>query len=386
MPDTEVTTLEKPTTLGEARKRAAGVPMQHVGAGTFLPDFSDMQQVMEFASLMAGAGVMVGHAVRGNPGACMAVTMISARFNLDPFMLSSKAYITKNKAGVEVLAWEAQAINAMIMGAGVLEEDLDYEFLGEGVDRQVRVFGKLKGAEKGREILSNRIKDIKVKNSPLWTSEPDQQLSYYGSRLWVRRHAPAVLMGIYAPDEMSESTMRNITPIQDVEDPAQRLQARLDQAKPQDAQEEPEAETDPATDETQPAAQETAPAAEKQLDADASDQDQAEDDPQADLLTGDEAQPDVVDQEAPVDETQTSEGEGWGGELPNLPEIREPAQAHDNALKLWAEGALQHVQKLPGTQLGMFWADSKGIVDELKERLPKSFKPLDAAFDARLEE
>lgn len=381
MSDAAVTTLEKPNTLGEARQRAAGVPMQHVGNGVMMPNFNDMQQVMEFSSLMAGAGVMVGPAVRGNPGACMAVTMISARFNLDPFMLSTKAYITKNKAGVEVLAWEAQAINAMIMGSGVLEEDLDYEFLGEGVDRQVRVFGKIKGAERGREILSNKIKDIKVKNSPLWTSEPDQQLSYYGSRLWVRRHAPAVLMGIYSPEEMDENAMRNITPISDVQDPAQRLQARLDQSKPQDAQKPETAPTDDAELETAPTAQETGTASN-------SDQDvpPVEDEPQGDLLGTDDQQIEPEEQAQTSEVADDAPAESTDDTLPNLPEIREPKQAHDNALKLWAAGALQHVQTLPGTQLGMFWADSKLIVDELKERLPKSFEPLDAAFDKRLEE
>ena len=342
MSDTAVKILEKPKTLGEARQRAVGVPMHNVGNGVMLPNFSDMQQVMEFSSLMAGAGVMVGPAVRGNPGACMAVTMIAARFNLDPFMLSTKAYITKNKAGVEMLAWEAQAINAMIMGSGVLEEDLDYEFTGEGVERQVRVFGKIKGAERSREIQSNKIKDIKVKNSPLWTSEPDQQLSYYGSRLWVRRHAPAVLMGIYSPEELDESTMRNITPVHDVKDPAQRLQARLDEAKPRKPEREPDT-------------------SEKTSNADSVDQEPGDDDPQGDLLSEDRS-------------------------LPQLPEIRDPQKAHDNTLKAWATGAVAHVRELRGVDLAGFWGESSGIIEELKERLPSEYDILDKEFEKRLAE
>ena len=356
MSDQAVTKITKPSTLGEAKERAASVPMQHVGAGTFLPDFGDMKQVMEFASLMAGAGVMVGHAVRGNPGACMATTMIAARFNLDPFMLSTKAYITKNKAGVEVLAWEAQAIVAMIQGSGVLETDLDYEYSGKGVERQVRVFGRLKGATSDREILTNKIKDIKVKNSPLWVSEPDQQLAYYGSRLWVRRHAPSVLMGIYSPDELDPNSIRNITPTNDVEDPAQRLQARVSNASPPPPAEPPVEEVS---------------------------QDDFEVDPtehaQGELIMD---QSPAVEPEDVIEPEPEAEDSGPMAR-PNLIRIDDPTMVNDKALTAWADAALPFIKRGDIREVNELWTSSLAIIAEIEERLPNVAEELNEAIDYR---
>ena len=258
----DVTTIEKPKTLGEAKQRAYAVPMQHRG-GSFTPDFSDMGQVMEFAATMAGAGVMVGPAVRGNPGACMAVTMMAGRFGLDPFMLSTKAYIVKNQAGVETLNWEAQAVNAMILGSGVLEGPLAYEYIGEGSARQVRVFGTLKGGDE-REVLTNRLSAISGK-SPLWKNDPDQQLAYYGSRMWVRRHAAHVLMGVYTADDVDGGEIVNVTP---KDDPAARLTASIT-GKTVEPEDEPEAEAEPAqADEAEEATDDPEPAAEATQQAD----------------------------------------------------------------------------------------------------------------------
>ncbi|MAN46310.1 MAG: hypothetical protein CMF04_08945 [Hyphomonas sp.] len=242
---TEVTEIEKPRTLMEAKNRGAGVPMTQVG-GSFLPAFTDVGQVMEFAALMAGAGPMVGKVCRGNPGACAAVIMMAGRFSLDPFMLSHKAYQTNDNAP---MAWEAQAINAMIMGADALEEPLDYVFTGEGPDRQCTVIGRLKGTSKDREITTNKISGIKIQNSPNWKSEPDQQLAYYGSRLWIRRHAPHVLMGVYSTDEAEN--MVNVTPAKS-DDPAAKLSASIERSSQERAEAAKARADDPVPDEPEP--------------------------------------------------------------------------------------------------------------------------------------
>ena len=49
-----------------------------------------------------------------------------------------------------------------------------------------------------------KFREIKVKNSPLWTQAADQQLWYYGTRSWARRFVPDVLLGIYSRDELED--------------------------------------------------------------------------------------------------------------------------------------------------------------------------------------
>ena len=34
--------------------------------------------------------------------------------------------------------------------------------------------------------------------------QPDQQLAYHGSRVWARRHAPELMLGVYSPEEFDE--------------------------------------------------------------------------------------------------------------------------------------------------------------------------------------
>ncbi len=251
MPDgTQTDEFTHARTVAEARERGAIVPIARQGSA-YLPAFSDAGQMMEFAALMSRAGVMVGPACRGNIGACLATTMIAGRFGLDPFMLSTKAYIVTNQQGVETLAWEAQAINAMLLGSGELEAPLDYEYEGEGQQRRVIVTGRLKGRTKDQSVRTNTLAEVAHK-SPLWKKEPDQQLAYYGSRLWARRHAPHILMGIYSQDEAD--TIVNVTPSPE-EDAASRLTRSLkgepkaeagenNPATPQDAEIiEPEPET-----------------------------------------------------------------------------------------------------------------------------------------------
>jgi hypothetical protein len=38
----------------------------------------------------------------------------------------------------------------------------------------------------------------------MWARQPDQQLAYHGARVWARRHAPELMLGVYSPEEMPD--------------------------------------------------------------------------------------------------------------------------------------------------------------------------------------
>jgi hypothetical protein len=56
-----------------------------------------------------------------------------------------------------------------------------------------------------REYQSPPLGTIKVKNSPLWQADLDQQFHYYGTRAWARRWRSSVILGIYTVEEAQEA-------------------------------------------------------------------------------------------------------------------------------------------------------------------------------------
>lgn len=156
------------------------------------------QELTDLANLMASAKFMVKDIYRNNPGDCMALIAILAPYGLNPLQCSWKTFQTKPDAPI---AYEAQLIVAMINASGALEDGFSYTFDGAGETRKVTVSGKLPKWSAPKTVETPPLSQINPKNSPLWKSDPDQQLAYYGGRAWVRRYKPEMLLGIYDTDE-----------------------------------------------------------------------------------------------------------------------------------------------------------------------------------------
>lgn len=164
----------------------------------------NMGEMMEFAKMMATGGFVIRAAFRGNPGACLAVAMQALRWGADPIALCNKAYVVKNKAGEDQVSYEAQAIHAAVNESPKLSRRLRPAYEGAGPSRKCKIVGWLVGEDEPFEYESPPVSQINPKNSPLWVSDPDQQLFYYSTRAWARRHLPEVLLGVYARDEMED--------------------------------------------------------------------------------------------------------------------------------------------------------------------------------------
>ena len=158
-----------------------------------------LSEAVEFAKIMCQAQQAIPQNFRGQPGLCLGVTMQALRWGMDPFGVCQNAYVVNDK-----VAYEAKVIKAAIDERAPLAEPLDFEFEGEGQNRFCRCIGRLFAAS--GEIVERiyetpALKDIKIKNSPLWTGDVDQQLSYFAARAWARRHAPSVMLGVVSRDE-----------------------------------------------------------------------------------------------------------------------------------------------------------------------------------------
>ena len=209
--------LTKPNNMAAATEIAAKVPVSSV-VGGFTPSFKSMDEVIQFAQLMAGGGPMIGSAFRNKPGACLGIIMQASRLSMDPFALSQKSYLVKDTIG-----YEAQAVISMLYASGIIDGRIRYSFEGEGQERVCIATAKVKGDPNPITHRSPPYRQIQPKNSPLWKSDPDQQQSYYTARAWGRLHAPDVLMGVYTKEEAEAMQQPTVTPSIGLDDLTQRL-------------------------------------------------------------------------------------------------------------------------------------------------------------------
>jgi hypothetical protein len=177
--------------------------------GGFAVTPQTLNDIVEFAKFMSLSNAGIPAFLRGNAPDCAAVTMQSLKWGFDPFSVAQKSYKVK-----DIIAYEAQLIAAVINARSGIKGRLKYQFDGSGEDLTCTVTGTLDGEE--CTYTSPRVGNITTKNSPLWKTDPQQQLGYYSSRNWARRHCPEVILGAYDRDEAEEfrgpDRAKDITP------------------------------------------------------------------------------------------------------------------------------------------------------------------------------
>lgn len=186
--------------VDSVKKLSGDLAISRVGA--VLP--TNMGQVTELAQYMAKAGAMLPEHLRGNPGMCMGVIMDAIQWRMNPYRLATQHMVVNN-----VGSYMSQAITAIINQHAAIQGRLVPRYTGKGDTRQcvlepVTVDGQTLPYE------SPAKGEIKPQNSPLWKTDPDQQLFYYSARAWARRYFPELLLGVYDVDEAR--SMRDITP------------------------------------------------------------------------------------------------------------------------------------------------------------------------------
>jgi RecT family len=182
-----------------------------------------MGQMMEFAKLMAVSGSAVPKYLRHNPGGCLAICSRALRWHMDPFALAEKSYQVINK-GEERIAFEAQAVHAVITANAPLKARLRYEIVGTDDERRCKVWGTFRGEHEPHVYTSEPLGKIKANRpkrregdgfggSPLWDTNPEVQLAYSAVRQWCRLFSSETLLGVYTPDELEDDGPVDVTPI-----------------------------------------------------------------------------------------------------------------------------------------------------------------------------
>lgn len=161
-----------------------------------------MTALVNFSELMANAFVMVPKHLHGKPADCLAIAMQAAQWGMNPFVVAQKTHVVNGTLG-----YEAQLVVAVLQNSGAVVGRPNYEYRGEGQSLECRV-GFVPAGEQAivwTEWLG--ITSIKVKNSPLWATNPKQQFGYLQARNWARLYAPGALLGVYTADEMEDTVL-----------------------------------------------------------------------------------------------------------------------------------------------------------------------------------
>jgi hypothetical protein len=169
-----------------------------------------MLQAEKISNLMAGGTVMVPKHLQGKQPDCFAIVLQALQWGMSPFAVAQKTHLVNG-----VLGYEAQLVNAVIQSSGLVASRFYYEYKGADNSLQCRVGAIIQGEEKitwGEWLASA---SVQVKNSPLWKTNPQQQLGYLQVKNWARLYCPGAIMGVYSQDELLDqpSTEKEINPI-----------------------------------------------------------------------------------------------------------------------------------------------------------------------------
>jgi hypothetical protein len=156
-----------------------------------------LDRIERIAVRMAEGRMTVPEYLRGNVGDCMAIAMQAMLWNMDPFAVAQKTHIVGGRLG-----YEAQLVNAVLQNSGAIRNAPAYEYRGDGSALECRVGCVLRGEEVMRwgEWLS--VASVTTKNSPLWKTNPRQQMGYLQVKNWARAFAPGAILGVYTVDEL----------------------------------------------------------------------------------------------------------------------------------------------------------------------------------------
>jgi hypothetical protein len=222
------------------------VPTIQTKSSALILDTTSMDSMYRLAEIMAKGRSTIPDHLKGNVGDCMAIVMQAVSWGMNPYAVAQKTHTVNGTLG-----YEAQLVNAVISTSGVTVDRFKYDWYGPweriigktkvikvpakdkgdgkkekeyefrvpayGMEDEnglgVRVWATIKGEDEPR-TLDLLLVQASVRNSPLWATDPKQQLAYLAVKRWARLYAPDVILGVYSPDELEDGRqpMRDITP------------------------------------------------------------------------------------------------------------------------------------------------------------------------------
>lgn len=188
----------------------ATLPHPETSTSALVLDAESLDKMMRLAEVMATSKITVPKHLANSPADCLAVVMQAMQWKMNPFAVAQKTHLVNGNLG-----YEAQLVNAVVQASGAIQGRFHYEYRGEASALECRVGAVVRGE---KEVTWNewlRISDVGTKNSPLWKTNPKQQLGYLQVKNWARAYCPGAILGVYTPDELEDvrpGQMRDIAP------------------------------------------------------------------------------------------------------------------------------------------------------------------------------
>lgn len=169
-----------------------------VSLNSMMFDHGKLAAMQTMAKAMSEAAIAVPAHFRGKPGDCLAVVMQAAQWGMNPFAVAQKTHVVNGALG-----YEAQLVNAVVTASGAIAGRFHYEYRGDGNALECRVGAVIRGEQDITWGEWLKASDVTTKNSPLWKTNPKQQLGYLQVKNWARAYTPGAILGIYTADELA---------------------------------------------------------------------------------------------------------------------------------------------------------------------------------------
>ncbi|MCA6998176.1 RecT family recombinase [Dickeya solani] len=214
-----------------------------VSASNAVFNVQALQQLTAFANLMADSRVAVPEHLAGKPADCMAIVMQAMQWGMNPYAVAQKTHLVGGTLG-----YEAQLVNAVIASSSAIRGRFHYEYDGDWSKcTKTKEISREKIGKNGKYTVTERVRawtdddeeglsirvgavlrgeteitwsepvylsSVVTRNSPLWVSNPKQQIAYLALKYWSRLYTPDVVLGVYTPDELEHRVEKDITPPQ----------------------------------------------------------------------------------------------------------------------------------------------------------------------------
>jgi RecT family len=189
--------------------------------------YQNFLMVADRARAMAKGRASVPAFLKGNEPDCIAVVELAIGLGFQPVQVARLCYEVNG-----VMAFQSQLLHAVLNKSGILTGRIDFEYEGEGDERTCTCVGTFRTSGKPSKYTTPPLAKISPKNSPLWKTDPDQQMSYLSLSRWVRRHCPEVFLGTYTREEMLDAEPQHFGPdnAKDVTAAAAALHQRMAEA------------------------------------------------------------------------------------------------------------------------------------------------------------
>ena len=200
--------MSEATTI-ESQSTALDLPAANTTTSGLVLHADNMESMMRAAEMMAAGRATVPKHLQGSPSDCMAVIMQAMQWNMNPFVVAQKTHLVNGQLG-----YEAQLVNAVVQSSGAITGRFHYEYQGDGNGLQCRVGAVIAGETDITWGEWLKVSDVTTKNSPLWKTNPRQQMGYLQVKNWTRAYTPGALLGVYTSDELVDvqPRERDITP------------------------------------------------------------------------------------------------------------------------------------------------------------------------------